>query len=1830
MKKLIILLLLIFYAGQPTMLAASIQLSTEEEAWLAAHPKIVFGGEMDWMPFDFVDDQGNYSGIAKDYINIIEERLGVEIEVVTGHTWNELLNMLASREIDALPAVYHSSEREVYANFTQDYLTVTDFVYRRSGDPSIQTFNDLRTKTIAVVKGFTVEGFLQTNHPEYEILANEDIKNALTAVITGRADAFIGDILSTSYAIQLNSLTGLTPIVPVLELQSDVHMAVRKDWPILVSLINKVLNTVSEAEHNDFIQNWLSADILEMEPGSTQKKEQTAGMILRIAGIFVVFILLMYFLIRYVSKVTRRTDAFTETSRRYLPAVLIALFLAVTVTITWLALGQVREQSFNNSEQSLWTVLHSTEDILRLWIEPRMDFLDDLVSDEEVAYLVEDLLQDPADKRSLSVNPTLAALRNRIRTIGELGDNTGFFVINPDYISIGSMRNTNLGSKNLIREQRPVLLDEVFAGKSNFIPPIFTDLSADKNNSTMFYAAPVRNAAGEVIAVMTLRDDPQKVFTGICNSGQLGSSMETYAFDKRGFLLSNSRFDDQLRDIGLLDENLVSLLNVRIADPGGDLTAGHQPELSRNEQPLTLMAQAATRGLEPGTMRQYRDYRGVDVFGIWEWVADLNFGLTVEIDQEDAFSAYYLIRTIIVTILIIVSVLAIAVTIFSIVIGDRANKALREYSKDLETHRANLESDVEKRTAELSAQKEMLTTTIEALAHPFYVIDTSDYSIVLANQAARNLSPGKEISTCHVLSHHSDTPCDSEDDPCPLKELKITKKPTIMEHTHYDAEGNERFVEVHGYPVFDDAGNIIQMIEYSLDITERKKVEMALIESTKRTNAILKASTNGIITITADGKVDTFNPAAEKIFGYNAKEIHGQNVSILMPPEHAENHDDYLKNYLTTGIKKVLGEKRLEVTAKRKDGVLFPMEIGISEVFVEDKRFFMAILNDITERKRAEEEVRKLSLSVEQSPISVVITNLDGSIEYVNPHFTAVTGYSSEEAIGQNPRILNAGVQPDIFYVELWETITTGIDWHGEFCNKKKNGEIYWESASISPLKDEEGNIIRFVAIKEDITERKALEEELRQAKETAEAATQAKSDFLANMSHEIRTPMNAVIGLNHLLMKTKLDPKQKDYTRKIGTSAENLLGIINDILDFSKIEAGKLEIESTDFDLDGVLGNLSNMMGVKAEEKEIEVLISKEKGTPTNLIGDPLRLGQILLNLATNAIKFTDEGEVSVRVSKLEKTTKYAELKFSVSDTGIGMTPEQQKRLFQSFQQADTSTTRKYGGTGLGLTISKSLVEQMGGQIDVESKAGKGSTFFFTARFGLQTRKKKKKRVIPDSIKGLHTLVVDDNSTAREVLADYCEDFTFTVELAVDGKQAVKMVETAEKPYDLVLMDWKMPNLYGIEASKAIRNSKKVKKQPHIIMITSYGREEIRRKAEDAGLEAFLIKPVSQSLLYDAIVQVVGSEGDLEEMVDTRAAAAKERLAHVRGAQILLVEDNEINQQVATELLENEGLIVTVANDGKEGLEQVTQSDQQYDLVLMDLQMPVMDGYKATAAIRKDKRFRDLPIIALTADAMKGVAEKTIEVGCNGYLTKPIDVDELMEIIAKWVKPDSDRKPVAVQEKGVTKEAPEIEFDFEHIDSDKGLYRVAGNKRLYQKILLQFLDTAATLSEAQKLLTEGDKKTAERLVHTIKGVAGNLGAETLFESAKVLEVKIRGLKAAKAKLTREFNAVEKDLALVVGEIEEFKTTLKLEQPTDEGEAEIPTEEILKELQKLSSELAEYSAEAQKTFDAIMSALKTSEYSVQLDEIATTLGKYDFDKANQITKELITAIEKAG
>ena len=898
------------------------------------------------------------------------------------------------------------------------------------------------------------------------------------------------------------------------------------------------------------------------------------------------------------------------------------------------------------------------------------------------------------------------------------------------------------------------------------------------------------------------------------------------------------------------------------------------------------------------------------------------------------------------------------------------------------------------------------------------------------------------------------------------------------------------------------------------------------------------------------------------------------------------------------------------------------------------------------ERELAEERTR---LILESSGEGIFGLDTEGRATFVNPVACEMLGYSPEELVGEPTHGLIHHTREDgtTYPVEecpMRAAFTTGVA-------TNIDDEVLWHSDghpipveyTATPIRKND-RIVGAVISFRDITERRHAQDALQEAKEIAESASQTKADFLANMSHEIRTPMNAIIGMAHLALRTDLDAKQKDYIDKIQSSGQHLLGIINDVLDFSKIEAGKLDIEITDFELGKVLDNVANLIGDKASGKGLELIFDIDPDLPPALKGDPLRIGQVLINYANNAVKFTEEGAIVIRARKLEAFGDDLMVRFEVQDTGIGLTDEQKSRLFQSFQQADTSTSRKYGGTGLGLTISKKLAELMDGDVGVESEPGKGSTFWFTARLGIGEAEARLFLPDPD-LRNRRVLVVDDNPQAREILSDMLTGMTFRVDEAPSGEEALAAISEADQAndsYEIIFIDFRMPpGMTGIETIRRMQ-AMSLKAPPHPVMITAYGREEVMNEALEAGVEISLVKPVNPSLLFDAAIRVLG--GQTEEAGETPDQEATLDLSAIRGAHILLAEDNDLNQQVATELLTQAGFTVDIAKNGQIACAKVTE--QTYDAVLMDMQMPEMDGETATREIRKDPQFADLPILAMTANAMEGDRERCLEAGMNAHIAKPIDPDDLFTKLLQWIPPKSGAAPATV-EPAITappaESVPPSESEgdpleaIDGLDLRVGLRNVANNRSFYERLLRQFIDgpEAATVTTVREQIATDDSKAAERAAHSLKGVAGTLGASELQSRAQQLESAIH----SNADIEPHLESVDQELSRV---IEALKTVFPPEQPEREETAssipEITSESaslLLIELEKQKSACEELSqtlgigdienfANQMRELGNQHTYVPLVEWSEQLAEQAST---FDLDNMGKTLSEFPLLVE---
>lgn len=949
-------------------------------------------------------------------------------------------------------------------------------------------------------------------------------------------------------------------------------------------------------------------------------------------------------------------------------------------------------------------------------------------------------------------------------------------------------------------------------------------------------------------------------------------------------------------------------------------------------------------------------------------------------------------------------------------------------------------------------------------------------------------------------------------------------------------------------------GALVGLVFNFTDITERDRAGRKI-----RFNQLVVENSAPLLWLDpTQHKVVYANKAACERLGYSIEMVVGLDIALVDPDATNEKI-----NALTVTLKKTGRPRYFSSQFLHCSGDKFDVEVTIFLAQDEERALQVVTFKDITEEKRANAEINR-----QRSAMSMLVNAIPDPIfqkDHEGRYLACNEAYSA--TVGRTPDQIKGLVCEDLFPAEVAAAMRARDNTvlrtlkraAAEHWITYPDGQRVLVETLVSPMQGEDGQPAGLLGVSRDITNRKAAEGVVHRAKEAAEEATQMKSDFLANMSHEIRTPMNAIIGMSHLALKTDMTPRQRDYITKVHRSGQHLLGIINDILDFSKVEAGKLTIEHIDFEMDKVLDYVANLITEKCSAKGVELVFDIAPDVPQMLIGDSLRVGQILINYVNNAVKFTEAGEIVISARVVEITLEDVLLRFSVRDTGRGLTEDQMSRLFQSFSQADSSTTRKFGGTGLGLAICKSLAELMGGNVGVTSVFGKGSDFWFTVRLGVSQQPRRVLLPNPD-LRGRRALVVDDNDHARSVLRDMLEGMTFEVSDVSSGVDAVRTVAIAHAqgaPFDIVYLDWRMPSMDGMEAARQIL-ALDLTPAPIMVMVSAYGREEMIREAESLGIVNMLVKPLSPSMLFDITMEAMGRIGAETRISRPVPANSLDQFIQVRGARILLAEDNDINQQIACELLQEAGFVVEVAENGLIALQMVQRS--AYDLVLMDMQMPVMDGLSATTAIRCIPRFGELPIVAMTANARTEDRRACMESGMNDFLSKPIDPDSLWSMLLRWIKPrgalvDIAITPTASPAVAAAAAAPaaatpafaagsDLPDAIAGLDVRLGLSRMMGKKNLYTTMLRKYAagqkNCVQTIREA---IHTGDWATAQRTAHTLKGVSGNIGATDIPAYAGALEHGTRE-RLPMAELETMLTALDGPLSTLLDDLEAWFATL--------------------------------------------------------------------------------------
>lgn len=1757
-------------------------LTPEEKAWIKAHPKISVVVMDAWPPLNGKNTSGLPEGIGVDYLKLLGSAVGLEF-AITAAPFAANLEAVKTKKIDALMDVTPNPERKEYLNFTRPYLNVPHVMVARSDGPFYPNENYLKGKTIALERGFGNVRYFRQNYPQIKVVEYDNTLACLLAVSKGEADAYAGNRAVAAFLIAQELLTNL-------QIQGNLHkegsilaIGVRKDWPELAVILDKALATLTHQDRQVILMRWTGEKAMQVQ---------------------------------------------------------VAL----------------------SPEEAAWVRAHPKIRLAGLTDFPPFHYVD-----ENGAYvgIVTDILKIVAERIGFEIEPTVVTFPEGLTAVREKR-----LDLVPEVVDTPERREYLGFTKPYLVVPRVLVVNKG------------STVSSGKDLTGKRLVLEKGNPAGEMVRKNWPQVEIQEMNTTLealtaVSTGQadayLGNSTHV------AYLVDRHKLQWLVRlpftDIGPIQLSMGVRQDwdklVRILEKGLDsLTPAQRRQIhqmyvpphfeSEGQLVLTDKEKAWLQGhqdLKVGVTPDWPPFEFVDPAGRFsgissEYVAWLNKTLGLNM----------LPRTDLTWAQILDAAHRKEIDIIPAIVRSPEREEYLRFTRPY--IRAPLVLITRDDAVYLDGLDKLAGQTVAVIegfaTQRFIERDHPDiklFKVKTSEAALMAVAEGLAVATVenagvlHYLSTKLGLVNLKVAAPTPysfdlafgvrkdMPELAdILDKALASISPKDQAVFQERWVNLR-VERKTDWGMVISIVLavivvaaviLTVIIRANRRLALEVKERTmaeQKMQAMSEAIHDGLVVIDAQARVKYWNQAAEAIFGMSANEAMGKDMHALFAPEeYRERAKTGLEIFARTGLGPMIGTLH-ELMALRADGSRIPVEVGVSAFQVGDEWHAVGTIRDITPRKKAEETLMKLSRAVDQSPVSVVITDKNGTIEYVNPAFTRVTGYTLEEAVGQNPRILKAGNLPASHYQGLWTTIKAGREWVGELVNRKKNGEELIEWAAIAPIVNDMGEITHFVAVKEDITKNKQMEKEIIEAKERAEEATRAKSDFLANMSHEIRTPMNAIIGMTHLALKTELTPKQHDYLYKIEISAKSLLGIINDILDFSKIEAGKLAMEAIEFDLSETLDHVANLITVKAQEKgNLEVLFRLDPTAPTHLVGDPLRLGQVLINLGNNAVKFTRSGEIVLNTKVIQQTDQQVTMCFSVRDTGLGMTPEQKSRLFQAFSQADTSTTRKFGGTGLGLTISKRLVEMMKGEIWVESEPGVGSEFIFTATFGLTTGGKKESIFAPAEMAGLRILVVDDNRTARQIFVEMVNLFGFESDSAASGAEAVRMVTKSGdgRPYDLLLMDWKMPDMDGIETSRCIRELTKVAKQPKIVLVTAYAQDEAMAVVKQANLDGLIIKPVSASILFNTILQAFGKSVAQSRFADLHDRDG-ESFQTIAGTEVLLVEDNEINQQVAQEILEGAGMKVTIAVDGLQAIEAL--EDKEFDVVLMDVQMPVMDGYQATEAIRKKERYQNLPIVAMTASAMVQDREKAMSVGMNDHVSKPIEPRQLFSTLARWVKPRIGLRGEAPP--GAERKASEVDIELPNLpglDVANGLRRVGGNKRLYLKLLRKFRDDFSNAdSRIKEILAMGDKDGAQRLAHTVKGVAGNIGALKLQSSAAEVEGWIKNnregdIEEALIPFGVELGAVMKSLSPIADEPD---------RPPQLTASNIDTDKLIELLDQLQPHLKHRNPKlCQAVLDQAGRLAWPPNLVPELDDLRKLIRSYKFKEAQSVHESIMNILNR--
>ncbi|MCK5312442.1 MAG: transporter substrate-binding domain-containing protein [Desulfobacteraceae bacterium] len=1763
-------------------------LTMEEQTWIKRHPVIRVSSELNWPPINFVGN-GVPSGFSIDYIKLIAEKIGIQLEFISGN-WSDLLQKSYDKELDLMLNIVWNKQRAEKLLFTRHYASTPAAVFTRIEDRHLKSIDDLTGKRVAVIKDFYTHRYLKEYRPDIKLLLTQSTLKSITAVSTNQADAMLDSLAVGNYVIASNFINNVvlsfTSKVELLN-KSKWRIGVRNDWSELVSILQKGMDMVSADEYATLKHRWYLYD------DSISQSTMQLNMEERI------------WLAEHKKIRIGTMDAwppFNFIDSNGIPGgigsdYIEALNRRLDGTLK-IVPGPWKKIYDDVKEKQLDAIMDITpkkdREIHFNFTRPYMEVPHVIVARKETPFLHN---EEDLNGKALALEKGFG--------------NVKYFKQNYPFVNIRKYRDTAHALGAVSRGEA-----DAYAGNRSVALYLI-----EKEVITNLRTHGRLKKPGSILSIGTRKDMPilrdilQKALDNI-------SQKEKRAIINQWVTPEKKRPEASF--INLTPEEKLWLKAHPILKVSSEL----------DWPPIDFVDNKESKGISIDYLKLLSRKIGANlqfVQGPWSELLEKFKHKEIDIvhpcmmtDERKIFSNYLPphIR--------LSNVMVVKDTDITTLKLKDLNGRVVAIIKDWATHKIIKKNYPEIRffmakdplDALNAVSKGKADAYIDNLAVTEYLIKKHFMGNV---KILHDIDMAKfKVMDLHVMTHKDSpilysilkkaqnavTPVDMENIYTKWGLTFIKKTPTIA-LTAFERQWLREHpvirtgIDRNWAPLeFIDKEGLFQGIssDYIIKLEEILKIKFEIAKelSWQESMASFKKGELDLFTSlqrTPERKefinfTDTYNSFPIAIFTGpevpyigNIEELNGYKVGVCK---------GYAIQELLTANHPLIKQVRVQGTA---------------------------------------EGLEKLS----KSEIHAFIGNT-----LVTGYYIGQLGYSQIKISGETPYRYeqSMGVRKD------WPVFTTILNKALDAITAAEHNAIYNQWISVRYEKGFDYSLlwkilipIMFGVMILGYWNRRLTKEVIKRqkAEEKAEAATQAKSQFLASMSHEIRTPMNAIIGMSQLALQTELTAKQYDYIEKTNSSAHALLGVINDILDFSKIEAGRLDMEHTVFFFDDVLNTLANVTSFKAEEKGLETHFKISHNVPNRLIGDPLRLRQILINLVNNAIKFTDTGEIIVSAGVLSEEDQTVTLEISVQDTGIGLSKEQIGRLFKSFSQADSSTTRKYGGSGLGLAICKHLVEMMDGKIWVESEPGVGSTFFFTAVFGCHVEYKEADKILPAThIHGLKALVIDDSPTARAILKSHLESFSCRATVVGSGQEALEVLGNApdSDPYKLVLVDWKMPDMNGIETSSRIKENSNLPLTPQILMVSAYEKEEIMQQAGKIGLKKFLAKPVSRSVLFDTIMECFGHEVIKKNRLFRRDNIEIEVSQKISGAKILLVEDNEINQQVASELLEKVGLVVVLARNGIESVQAAAKED--FDLILMDIQMPKMDGLEATKKIRamNGKSIDKLPIVAMTAHAMAGDKEKSIKAGMNDHITKPIDIDELYRTLLKWIEPCDRKITNKIAQLSTSLDKPEEQVTIPviaSISTKDGLRRVGGNIRLYKELLFKFhRDYQDVATQIRKALIAKEMDHAKLLTHTIKGVAGNIGAHKLHEIAAKLDEAIRQNSAEQIEvLLIDFNSV---LLVIMSELQPLvKEKEKNEKQAMDHKKQGSSQELFKLLLSLKPFIKKRRPKQSKEISVkIVNFTWPEQYNGEIEKLNKFISKYNFKDAEKILTLLIKKIEETG